>query len=424
MSEITEAAAARVVPDTARAASPKKRLGLVITAVVGLLLGIAWWASRGGPTQKGAASGPGGRGAAVAAVPVAVAPAERRDLPVYLTGLGTITAFNTVTVKTRVDGQIVRVAFREGQEVRKGDLLVVIDPRPFEVQMAQAQASLAKDQAQLTDARLNLQRDRDLLAQGVLPQQQVDSQQALVHQLEAAIQGDQAQIESAQLQLSYSRITAPVSGRVGLRLVDEGNTVRATDQTGLLVITQLEPITVLFTLPEDSLPLVAKHMKGDPLIVEAWSRDDRTKLATGTLLTIDNQIDATTGTGRLKAVFDNQDRALWPNQFVNAHLLVEVRKDQTLVPSAAVQRGSTGVFAYVVNPDKTIEVRPLKVGLTQGGFTAIEDGVTPGEQVVTDGHEKVQAGTKVEVRSVGGKAAGAPPAGSGAAARPSPGAGS
>jgi multidrug efflux system membrane fusion protein len=340
---------------------------------------------------------------------VAVATAERRDVPMYLAGLGTVTAFNTVTVKTRVDGQIVKVAYREGQEVRRGDLLIEIDPRPFEVQLSQARANLARDQAQLADARLNLQRDEDLSKEGVLPQQQLDSQRALVQQIEGAVQGDQAAIDNASLQLNYCRITAPVDGRVGLRLVDVGNVVRAADSGGLVVITQLEPITVVFTLPEDSLPAVARHMNGSSLPVEAWSRDDRTKLATGRLLTIDNEIDPSTGTGRLKAVFDNKDRALWPNQFVNARLLLETRKDQTVVPAAAVQRGSQGPFAYVVNADHTVEVRPLKVGLSHAGLTAVDAGVTPGEQVITDGHEKVQAGSRVEVRAPSPAPAGAPP---------------
>jgi len=403
MIETTESARARAL--SGGVPTPRKsRTAFVITGGL-LVLGAVWWASRGGAAPK---STPGGaRGSGSPTVPVVAVPAERRDLPVYLDGLGTITAFNTVTVKTRVDGQIVQVAFREGQEVKKGDLLVVVDPRPFEVLLDQAQASIARDQAQLADARLNLERDKDLSAQGILPQQQMDSQRALVQQLEAATQVDQAQIENARLQLAYCRITAPVGGRVGLRLVDEGNVVRAADQNGLLVITQLEPITAVFTLPEDSLPTVARHMTGDPLPVEAWSRDGRTRLATGRLVTIDNQIDVSTGTARLKAAFDNKDRGLWPNQFVNVRLLVEVRRDQTLVPSAAVQRGSQGVFAYVVKPDQTIEVRPLKVGLTEGGFTAIDDGITPGEQVVTDGHEKVQAGSRVELRGGGARAAGA-----------------
>jgi len=401
MIETTEPAQSRALGGGVSTAG-KSRTALLITGGL-LVLGGVWWASRGGAAPK---SPPGGaRGSGSPAVPVVAVPAERRDLPVYLDGLGTITAFNTVTIKTRVDGQIVQVAFREGQEVQKGDLLVVVDPRPFEVQLDQAQANAARDQAQLADARLNLERDKDLSAQGILPQQQMDSQRALVQQLEAATKVDQAQIENARLQLAYCRITAPVAGRVGLRLVDEGNVVRAADQTGLLVITQLEPITAVFTLPEDNLPAVARHLTGEPLPVEAWSRDNRTRLATGRLLTIDNQIDVSTGTARLKAAFDNKDRSLWPNQFVNVRLLVEVRKEQTLVPSAAVQRGSQGVFAYVVKPDLTIEVRPLKVGLTEGGFTAIDDGITPGEQVVTDGHEKVQAGSRVELRGGGARAA-------------------
>ncbi len=363
MIETIESARARATSGGVPTAG-KKRAAFVITGGL-LVLGGVWWASRGGAAPK---SPPGGaRGSGSPAVPVVAVPAERRDLPVYLDGLGTITAFNTVTVKTRVDGQIVQVAFREGQEVKKGDLLLVVDPRPFEVLLDQAQASLARDQAQLADARLNLERDQDLSVQGILPQQQMDSQRALVQQLQAATQVDQAQIENARLQLAYCRITAPVGGRAGLRLVDEGNVVRAADQNGLLVITQLEPITAVFTLPEDSLPTVARHMTGDPLPVEAWSRDNANRLATGRLLTIDNQIDVSTGTARLKAAFDNKDRALWPNQFVNVRLLLEVRKEQTLVPSAAVQRGSQGVFAYVVKPDQTIEVRPLKVGLTKGG---------------------------------------------------------
>jgi membrane fusion protein, multidrug efflux system len=409
MGELRRAAGVSLTEE-AKAARPRTR-SLWMGVGVAVLL-VATWAAWSVGSKKSAAADAAAKKASPA-VPVGVASAERRDLPVYLSGLGSITAFNTVTVKTRVDGQIMSVAFREGQEVRQGDLLVAIDPRPYEVQLAQAQANLAKDEAQLTDARLNLDRNKELLTQGVIPRQQADSQGALVGQLEAAAQADRAQIDSARLQITYSRITAPVGGRVGLRLVDQGNVVRAADQTGLLVITQLEPITVVFTLPEDSLALVARRMKADTLPVEAWSRDDQTKLATGHLLTIDNQIDTATGTGKLKAVFDNKDRSLWPNQFVNARLLVEVRKGQTLVPSAAVQRGSTGVFAYVVKPDKTIDVRQLKVGLSQGGFTAIEDGVSPGEQVVTDGHEKVQAGTKVELRSGAGKPGGAgqaPPA--------------
>lgn len=332
-------------------------------------------------------------------VPVSVATVERRDLPVYMSGLGSVTAFNTVAVKSRVDGQLVQVAFREGQEVKKGDLLAVIDPRPYQVALDQAQATLLKDQSQLKNAQLDLQRYNGLVAAGVVSHQQVDTQEALVGQLQGTVRADQAAIENAKLNLVYCHITAPVDGRVGLRLVDTGNMVKANDTNSLLVITQLQPIAVLFTLPEDSLPLVAGHMRAGTLRVEAYSRDDQTKLATGNLLTIDNQIDQSTGTGKLKAVFDNHERALWPNQFVNVRLLLEVRKNSTVVPAAAVQRGPQGTFAYVVKGNNTVEVRPVTLALTQGNVTAIVQGVAPGEVVVTDGQDKLQNGSKVEFRN-------------------------
>jgi multidrug efflux system membrane fusion protein len=332
-------------------------------------------------------------------VPVSVATVERRDLPVYMSGLGSVTAFNTVAVKSRVDGQLVRVAFREGQEVRKGDLLAVIDPRPYQVALHQAQATLLKDQSQLKNAQLDLQRYNGLVAAGVVSHQQVDTQEALVGQLEGTVRADQAAIENAKLNLVYCHITAPVDGRVGLRLVDTGNMVKANDTNPLLVITQLQPIAVLFTLPEDSLPLVAEHMRAGTLRVEAYSRDDRTKLATGNLLTIDNQIDQSTGTGKLKAIFDNHERDLWPNQFVNVRLLLEVRKNSTVVPAAAVQRGPQGTFAYVVKENDTVEARQVTPALTQGNLTAISEGVSPGEVVVTDGQDKLQNGSKVVFRN-------------------------
>jgi multidrug efflux system membrane fusion protein len=370
-----------------------RRTGLLVAGIAVLACG-AWLVARTGSSAKGA---PAGRRPGL--VPVTVATAEKRDVPIYLSGLGTVTAFNTVTVRSRVDGQIVQAPFREGQEVQKGDLLVVIDPRPFEVQLEQAQANLVRDQAQLGDARRNLDRFKDLQSDGILPQQQLDSQRSLVQQLEAAIQIDQSQVDNAKLQLAYCRITAPVPGRVGLRLVDEGNMVRASDQTGLLVITQIQPIAVVFTLPEDTLQTVSKQLRRGTLTAEAWSRDDRTQVASGTLLTIDNQIDTSTGTARLKALFDNGERSLWPNQFVNVHLLIEVRKDRTVVPSAAVQRGPEGSFTYVMTADHAIEVRPVKLGPGRDGFITVEEGLKPGDQVVVDGQEKVQAGTRVEPRT-------------------------
>jgi multidrug efflux system membrane fusion protein len=340
------------------------------------------------------------RGGSAQTIPVSVSTVERRDMPVYLSGLGSVTAFNTVSVKSRVDGQLVRVAFKEGQQVQKGDLLAVIDSRPFEVQLSQAQAALFKDQAQLRDAKLNYERYKGLLTEsGAMSQQQVDTQHAMVDQLQGTVLTDQAAIDNAKLQLAYCRITAPVRGRIGLRLTDPGNMVHAADTNAMLVITQLEPITVLFTLPEDNLPSVVQHMRNGSLQVEAYSRDDQSKLATGTLLTIDNEIDQTTGTARLKAVFDNKNAALWPNQFVNVHLLLEVRKNSTVVPSAAIQRGPQGSYVFVVKPDQTVEVRQVAVAITQDNLAAIASGLSPNEVVVTDGQDKLQAGTKVETRT-------------------------
>jgi len=330
-------------------------------------------------------------------MPVSVFTAQRRDMPVYLTGLGSVTAYYTVSVKSRIDGQLVDVKFKEGQFVREGDLLAVIDPRPYQVQLSQAQAQLFKDQASLRDAKLNYERYRGLLQEsGAMSQQQVDTQQATVDQLEGTVRTDQAAIDNVKLQLAYCHITAPVSGRIGLRQVDPGNMVHAADANPMFVITQLQPIAVLFTLPEDNLPAVAQRMVHGTLMVDAYSRDDQTKLATGKLLTIDNQIDPTTGTGRLKAVFANRDNVLWPNQFVNVRLLLETQKDATVIPAAAVQRGPQGNYVYVVKPDKTAEARPVSLTVSQNNFTVIASGIVPGDIVVTDGQDKLQTGSKVE----------------------------
>jgi multidrug efflux system membrane fusion protein len=361
--------------------------------------------------QKAQAAGP-------RPVSVAVAKVQQQDMPVYLGGLGSVTAFYTANIKSRVDGQIMRVNFQEGQTVKQGDLLIVIDQRPFQVQLEQMQAQLFKDQATLRDAKLNLERYTTLIPSGSIAQQQVDTQKSLVDQLDGQVRTDQAQIDNAKLQLVYCNITAPFNGRVGLRQVDPGNIVHASDTTPMLILTQLQPIAVIFTLPEDQLPTVSQHMKNSTLLVEAYSRDDQTKLATGKLQTIDNQIDQSTGTAKLKAVFDNKDNQLWPNQFVNANLLLETRKNSTVVPTAAILRGPQGTFVYLVKSDKTVEAHTVTISVAQGNNTSIASGLNPGDTVVTDGQDKLQTGSKIEFRSGGpgnsaggansGKASGTP----------------
>jgi multidrug efflux system membrane fusion protein len=351
------------------------------------------------------------RAAYTQAVPVGVASVQQRDMPVYLVGLGTVTPLYSVNVKSRVDGELVQVNFKEGQHVRKGELLAVIDPRPYEVALSQAQAQKFKDEASLRDAKLNYQRYKDLLNQsGAMSQQQVDTQLATADQLEGAVRADQAAIDNAKLQLTYCHITSPIEGRVGLRLVDPGNMVHASDANPMLVITQLQPITVIFTLPEDQLNAVRTQMRNRVLQADAYSRDDQTKISTGKLLTIDNQIDVTTGTGRLKAEFSNPGDELWPNQFVNIHLLLETRKNSFVIPAAAVQRGPQGTYVFVVKPDKTVEVRPITVTISQNNLTAVSNGISADETVVTDGQDKLQAGSKVEPRGAGRPAI-APPGG-------------
>jgi multidrug efflux system membrane fusion protein len=339
--------------------------------------------------------------AAPRVVSVAVAKVQQQDVPVYLTGLGSVTAFNTANIKSRVDGQIMRVEVKEGQTVNQGQLLILVDPRPFQVQLEQAQAQLFKDEASLRDAKLNLERYTSLIPSGSIAQQQVDTQKATVDQLDGTVRTDQAQINNAKLQLVYCNITAPFAGRVGLRQVDPGNIVHASDTTPMLILTQLQPIAVIFTLPEDQLPTVAQHMKNTTLPVDAYSRDDQTKLATGKLLTIDNEIDQTTGTAKLKAVFDNRDNQLWPNQFVNANLLLETRKNSTVLPTAAILRGPQGAFVYAAKPDNSVEARNVTISLTQGNTTVITSGVSPGDTVVTDGQDKLQTGSKIAPRSGG-----------------------
>jgi len=362
-------------------------------------------------TRLGGALSPSARDTAAArlGVPVSATEVKRGDLNRYLTAIGTVKAFNTVTVKTRIDGQIVNIAFKEGQTVHQGDLLVEIDPHPFQAILAQAEGQLAKDQATLRNAKITLERDRSLYQQGVIAAQDFDNQQALVGQSVGAVQSDQANIAAAKVQLAYTKITAPITGRIGLRLVDQGNIVHASDTSGLAVITQLQPIAVDFSIPEDNLPQVIKDIgNGQELPVDAFDRELKARLAIGTLETFDSQIDQSTGTIKLKAVFPNNDISLFPKQFVNVKLLVGTMRDTLLVPAAAVQRNPQGTFVYVVRPDRTVDVRTVTVGATQGDVVALDSGVTTGELLVTDGLDKLQAGTKVIVQAA--SAVATPPA--------------
>jgi membrane fusion protein, multidrug efflux system len=392
-------------PHGATTAVPSKRRWWLWVLVLGVIaLGVWYYLNSRNASQAAATAaapgaagkGRGGSGAGGLVVPVVVSTAQRGDLPVYFNGLGTVTAFNTVTVRSRVDGQLVSVAFKEGQFVHQGDLLAQIDPRPFQVQLEQALGQLAKDQAQRKDAEVNFERFKLLFKEGVIPQQQLDTQGALVGQVDGAIASDQSQIDNAKLQLTYSRITAPISGRIGLRLVDAGNIVHASDTNGLLVITQLQPISVIFSLPQDQLPQVnAKLHAGVQLAVDVYDRDDTAKIASGKLETIDNQIDLTTGTYKLKSLFANTDNALFPNQFVNVHLLVDTKHNLTIVPAAAIQRGPQGTYVYAADTDNTAKIRIVTIAQTAGDSVGLSAGLNSGDLVVIDGLDKLQDGTKI-----------------------------
>jgi multidrug efflux system membrane fusion protein len=385
--------------------------GLAIAVALG-----AWWFARGrGHTAGEGKVGPTGAAAAQRPVPVAVAVASRRDVPVYLEGLGSVVAFQTVTVKSQVDGKLDKVLFREGQIVRKGDVLAQIDARPFQAQLQQAEGALFRDQAQLLSARRDLERYRALAAEKLVPQQQADQQVAAVGQLEGAVRMDEAAVATARLNLDYARITAPLDGVTGIRAVDAGNIVHASDPNGLVVLAQIDPVAVIFTLPQDELTPIASAFARGALPVDVYARDGTTLLGSGQLAVIDNQINQATSTVRLKAVVPNTKRLLWPNQFVNARLRLGTRQGALVVPAPAVQRGPNGTFVYVVGPDATAAVQLVQIDATVGDLALVAKGVDEGARVVVEGQSQLRPGAKVAAREPGKPGEQSPPGGKAAA---------
>ncbi len=364
---------------------------VVVAACAG---GTFWYLSREPATATPTAA----QRSAAPAVPVLYTAARQQDVQLYLTGLGTVQAFNTVTVKARVDGQLDKIAFVEGQDVKAGDLLAQIDPRPFQAALQQALAQKARDEAQLVNAKLELSRATSLMTREFGTQQRVDAQQAQVATLIAALQGDQAMIDNARTQLGYTTITAPIGGRTGVRLIDQGNILRSGDAGGIVVITQLQPVSVVFTLPQDQLDDIQSELAKGQLRVTAFKRDEKTVIEDGTLALLDNQMDQQTGTIRLKATFGNAKSALWPGEFVSARLMLGMRPGVT-VPAPAVQRGPQGTYVYVVKPDDTVDLRPVKVHQIRDGVALIDDGIAADDRVVTDGHYKLRPGIRVDAKS-------------------------
>ncbi|MDB4997658.1 MAG: putative Co/Zn/Cd efflux system rane fusion protein [Myxococcaceae bacterium] len=380
---------------------------LVVVVLAGAALFLRGRSARAGakPSASGAPGGPGAAPggpangpAADRVVPVATAIATRKDVPVIVEGLGTVTPLATVTVKTQVDGRLDRVLFTEGQAVKKGEVIALVDQRPFTIQLHTAEATLAKDDSQLKNGQLNLDRYETLRKGNLIPQQQVDDQRALVAQLDATTRADKAQVENARLLLDYARITSPIDGVTGLRQVDPGNLVHASDANGIVLITQVDPIAVIFTLPQDDLPRVQRAMKDGKVAVDAFARDGIQKLGTGELLLVDNQVNAQTATIRLKSVVPNPDHVLWPNAFVKARMHLTTVKGALVVPASVVQRGPSGTFAYVVSNDRTVSPRPVEVASIEGDIALIAKGLSEGDVVVTDGQNQLKPGSKVSAR--------------------------
>ena len=418
-----------VRPAKPATAKPRSRKGFVLTTIIVLLLiaGVVWWTRQQTAQQQSGAPGGGRGGGPMSIVPETVG---KGDIGINLNALGTVTSLATVTVRTQISGYLIKVVFKEGDEVKKGDLLAEIDSRPYEAALAQQRGQLARDEALLKGAQVDLTRYQGLAAQNAVPRQQLDTQTALVAQDEGTVEADRALVKAAEVNLAYTKIVSPLDGRVGLRLVDQGNYVTPGDANGLVVITQIAPISVLFTVPEDNLPAISKRLQaGATLPVTALDRSGAAKLADGTLQTFDSQIDPTTGTIKLRATFPNDTRTLFPNQFVNVRLLLDTHKDAVTMSTAAVQRGVPGTFVYLISGDSTVSVRPVKLGVVDGNRVEVLSGLEVGDRVVIDGADKLREGAKVIVRNEGeagnpadaakatdtgpGKAGGGVPGGSG-----------
>ena len=417
------AAPPRVVVSKPAPPPSKQGKGWVWVFIVALLAagGYYYWSKKNPAPAGGAGAGGAAQKKGFGAIPVVAAKARRGNIPVYFTGLGAVTPIYTVEVQSRVSGELTKVYFKEGEMVHKGDPLVEIDPRPYEAALVQAEGQLVRDQALLENARIDLARYKTLLTQNAIPEQQLATQQALVTQDEGIVKTDQGMIDTAKLNVTYSHITSPITGRIGLRLVDPGNIVQAPSSSALLVITQIDPISVIFTIAEDQLPVVyQKFSAGQHLAVDAFDRSSNTKLATGVLATLDNQIDQTTGTLKLRANFDNKDNKLFPNQFVNVRLLVQLKQGVTLIPTATVQRNSQMTYGFLVQANNKVTVRPITLGTTEGDDSEVTSGLAPGDVLVMTGVDKLQEGTLVNAHlgSDTGPAVGRPDSGRPSAGKP------